>query len=155
MHSQINNTPNDLSHYLLIIQISIPSTGSPTVMLSNFTLSMRTLLTTPVPVKVLPPRGTSTLLTLLPVNVRVPFVASSMVCTDGNLMVKASNSTSDDDTVMKGWTCVISALDRLGLFPPVHVTPLELRIPSLLMIDGAFEGACITSLSMAAEALFD
>ena len=89
-------------------------------------------------------------------NVKVPLTASMMVCTDGKLMVKASNSTSDDDTVIKGWTCVTSKLDLLvGLFPLVHVTPLELTIPSLLMIDGAFVGACITSLSMVAEALFD
>ena len=141
---------------IFLITISIPSTGSPTVILSNFTLSMTTLLRTPVPVKVLPPRGTSTLHTLLSVNVKVPFVASSIVCTEGKLMVKASNNTSDDDTVMNGCTCVTSELDRLvGLLPQVHITPLEHTTPLLLMIDGAFVGACITSLSMVAEALFD
>ena len=47
-------------------------------------------------------------------------------------------------------------LERLvGLFAPAHVTPLELTIPSLLMIDAAFVGACMTNLSMVAEALFD
>ena len=125
-------------------------------MLSNFTLSITTLLRTPVPVKVLPPRGTSTLHTLLSVNVKVPFTASSIVCTDGKVMENASNITSEDNTVMKGCTCVRSELLRpVGLFPPVHVTPLDQTSPSLLMIDGAFVGACMTNLSMVAEALFD
>ena len=71
-------------------------------MLSNLTLSITTSLKTPVPVKVFPPSGTSTLDTLLPVNVKVPLIASSIVCTEGKLMVKAYNNTSDDDTVMNG-----------------------------------------------------
>ena len=156
IHYHINTTPNNFSLYVLFIMINIPSTGSPTVILLNLTLSMTTLLRRPVPVKVLPPRGTSTLVTWLPVKVKVPFTASSIVCTDGKLMIKESNITSDDDTVRNGWICEKSELDRLvGLFPPVHVTPLEQTTPSLLMIDGAFVGACMTNLSMVAEALFD
>ena len=100
-HYHIIIARNNLSLYLFI-KISIPSTGSPTVMLSNLTLSITTLRKPPVPVKVWPPSGTSTLQTSLPVKVKVPFTESKIVCTDGKLMIKASNNTSDDDTVMKG-----------------------------------------------------